>query len=104
MKYVCEICGCTADNVDTMREHEKRCQERHETLVNCTAEINALISLSTAKAFGIVVEVPSEQSSKTYYLSAAELDGKKNRCVLKVKNDEATPSTDNKTKQSKKQP
>lgn len=103
MKYVCEICGCTADNVETMQQHEIQCREKNASLIYCADELNTLIGMASVAMFTIVAEIPGEKETKYYKVTAAELDGKKNRCVLKVKNDEAENSAaESKTKSNKK--
>lgn len=103
MKYQCEICGAVSSSETAMCEHEKECRTKHDNLFYCTEQLNRLIYLADTFKFGIVAEIPGEQEPNYYKITAAEFDGKKNRCILKVKNDEATPSADNKTKSPKRQ-
>lgn len=112
MKYTCEICGCTLDDFDEMQKHERECAEVHRCLYNCTCEINSLISLSLSTPFLIVAEIPIvEPATETdaeakprkvkleyFTIAGTELDVKKNRCILKVKNDEIQKPTGSKTK------
>ena len=103
MKFTCEICGCHMTNMDEMARHESKCRDDHQTLINCTAEINVLTSLAEVTPFGLVVEVPyvevteskDEKSSeateiKFKYLpvKAAELRGNENRCTIILKYDD----------------
>lgn len=117
MKYQCEICGCTSDNIDVMKEHEKQCKIKYENQIYCNEQLNILINLANTFNFGIVAEIPYVQpvenksenketeapakiELKYFTTVSAEFDGKKNRCILKVQNDEPTPTTE--TKASKK--
>lgn len=114
MKFTCDICGCTLDDFKKMQEHERQCAEAHRLLYNCTCEITSLLSLAAATPFQIVAEMPcvtpqaddSEAPAKTElkYLQivGTEMDIKKNRCILKVKNDEIPKPAGSKTKSNKK--
>lgn len=121
MKYQCEICGAVSSSETAMCEHEKECRAKHDNLFYCTEQLNRLIYLADTFKFGIVAEIPIIQQStdtkdkknendetaapikielKYFTIVNAELDGKKNRCILKVQND--APTTTTETKASKK--
>lgn len=98
MKYTCEICGCTLDDQNKMSVHEEKCRADHQSLIYCIDELNKLLGLANITPFLIVAEVPiieaaaeGEEQPKTqlkhYTIAGTELDIKKNRCVLKVKDD-----------------
>lgn len=101
MKYQCEICGCTSDNMETMAQHEEQCRAKNQSLIYCTDELNVLIGMASVAMFPIVAETPGEKEPNYYKVTAAEFDGKKNRCILKVQNDDPTPTTETKASKRK---
>lgn len=96
MKYVCEICGATSSSEKAMLEHEEQCRAKNNSLIYCVDELNVQIGLAAVAMFSIVAEIPGEKEANYYKITAAELDGKKNRCILKVKNEESQTSAESK--------
>ncbi|MCH5146527.1 MAG: hypothetical protein J1F61_00805 [Clostridiales bacterium] len=106
MKYICEICGCTLDDQNKMAEHEEQCRANNQSLIYCIDELNKLIGLAAVTPFLIVAEVPIIDADTTpqlkyYPIAGTELDSKRKRCILKVKNVDPPKPAEKSTAQSK---
>lgn len=107
MKFQCEICSAMFDNADECSLHEIKCRKHHESLLNISEEINALIGAAECQKINLGVEIPVQAEGKSqtvfYAVKNAIFRIDRNRIIINIKpNESKSDETKNQVKSGNK--
>lgn len=88
MKFTCEVCGASFNNLNECENHEKECKKHHEKALFIRDEIAILVSVAEFNKinFGVNVQDSLDATKTTFYaVECAEYDQKLNKVIIKLK-------------------
>ena len=89
MKFVCEVCGCSFDDIKKCKEHEGTCLADNDRKLFIKNTLNDLVKTASYERVRLGTEVKQEDGSvKWYALEGADFQFAKNSIRINFKPEE----------------